>query len=385
MTTTAPTIATLQTPPGKGGIAVITLTGPGAKRVADEIFYPHTPAAAASPSAEESDILQLGFLRDEKEKLDQALLSQSRDGFEINIHGGSAVARRVLRRLSELGASVTNPEQTDIFDPVHPHWHNPAIGQEMLVALPAATGLLATSALAQQWSAGLSKLAREALDAMADTAADNLKNLEQKLRQAADAFGTMQRLLHPAEVVLAGPPNAGKSTLGNLLIGRPVSIVHDIAGTTRDWVRELAIINGVAVWLTDTAGLWESTHDIDAEAVRRAWQRIEQANLVLLTSHNETIDLPEHIHAKGVLHVATKIDITPNESPTAEVGVSAITGEGIDNLKAMIIDRLGLKNIDPRQPMAFTQRQATLLINAADALDCKDQTACKDILRQLLE
>ena len=114
MTSTTPTTATLQTPPGRGGIAVITLIGPAAQRIADAIF-PHTPLSASSGEGKESDILQLGFLRDEQEKLDQAILCRSHRGFEINIHGGSAVARRVLRRLSELGAEITNPEQADIF------------------------------------------------------------------------------------------------------------------------------------------------------------------------------------------------------------------------------------------------------------------------------
>ncbi len=384
MTLTTPTTATLQTPPGRGGIAVITITGPDTQRVAEDLFHPHTPRT--SPERYQENLLQLGFLRNGQEKLDEAIICTSEKGLELNIHGGSAVARRVLRRLSELGASVTQPDQADIFNPSHPSWKNPAIGQEMLAELPKAQGRLATSALTQQWSAGLSQLIHEAISEIGqkNSTPDFLKNLGQNLWQAAEGFATMRKLLEPAEVVLAGPPNAGKSTLANLLIGRPVSIVHDTAGTTRDWVRELAIVNGLPIWLTDTAGLWETALDIDAEAVRRAWQKIEQADLVLLTSHDRTINLPEHIHAKRILHIATKIDLAPKNIPTAQVRVSANTGEGMKNLKDAVIERLSLNEIDPSQPMAFTQRQVTLLAAAADSTEQNDQANCDKKLRQIL-
>ena len=90
------------------------------------------------------------------------------------------------------------------------------------------------------------------------------------LRRAAGRLALIRRLLEPAEVVLAGPPNVGKSTLANALIGRQVSLVHDQAGTTRDWVRHLAVLCGVPVHVTDTAGLWDAPAGVDAQAVGRA-------------------------------------------------------------------------------------------------------------------
>jgi tRNA modification GTPase len=119
----------------------------------------------------------------------------------------------------------------------------------MLEALPQAASELVVAAVSQQWSAGVSQLASDP-----DVSAE-------LLRSAARRLPMMQKLLSPPEVVLVGPPNVGKSTLANAIVGREVSIVHTIAGTTRDWVREQALLGGVPIWLTDTAGLFDFPHD----------------------------------------------------------------------------------------------------------------------------
>jgi len=200
----------------------------------------------------------------------------------------------------------------------------------------------------------------------------------------------MQRLLHPAEVVLAGPPNAGKSTLANALIGREISIVHRRAGTTRDWVRDLALLQVLPVWLTDTAGIWDVAESgsaaaaVDAEAVRRARHRAENADLVLLLAAGEAAPLPEWLHAKCVLHVATKCDtVDPEGAPDA--AVSAHTGAGLDDLRSAILRALDLDHFDPTVARAFTQRQAELLLEAANTLDAGDTERSQRKLDELLE
>jgi tRNA modification GTPase len=258
-----------------------------------------------------------------------------------------------------------------------------------------------------------------------------LKILAQRLRQAAGRLTIMQKLLHPPEVVLAGPPNAGKSTLANALVARPVSIVHAMAGTTRDWIREQAVIDGRAVWLTDTAGLWDVDHAVDAEAVRRAWDRIDSADLVLLCNPADAppensasntmhaLPLPRDIHAP-TLAVTTKADLLSNgarrstrsaattreaagatprpdqnrndndpsihnsELITHNLSVSAETGEGLPALRTAILEKLGLADIDPAAPAAFTQRQADLLNHAADALDIENHEIVISSLSQVL-
>ncbi len=411
------TSARLLTPPGRGGIAVIALAGPAARRILDQCFRPrasHTRGHAVAAPGQ----LQLGEILDGSDVIDEAILTHTPRGAEINIHGGPAATRRVLQRLADLGAQLDTDAPTSLLNPAHPTWQNPAVGKELLTALPVAPSLFAATCLASQWSAGLSQLVAETLATLENMDAlpvPQACELARELRQAAGRLTTMQKLLDPPEVVLAGPPNAGKSTLANALVARPVSIVHATAGTTRDWIRELAIIDGRAVWLTDTAGLWDADHDIDNEAVRRAWDRIDTADLVLIctpadnkdSASNELLALrlrpaspnpksqiqnpksPRPIHAT-TLTVITKADLAGDDSSihnpefkAHNLLCSAETGEGLADLRAAILAALGLADIDPAAPAAFTPRQADLLNQAAEAFSA-DPSRAKTCLRKLL-
>ncbi len=323
---------------------------------------------------------------DGREVIDEAIVCCRPGACEINIHGGPAVARRTMQLLAARGAVILPAESaaTNTFPLAHPSWNNPAIGLEMLQALPQARSELVVSAVTQQWSAGLSQLASRGLGGL-----DRRLNRSRLLCAAAGrALTVMQRLLNPAEVVLAGPPNVGKSTLANALVGRCVSLVHAQPGTTRDWVREPAVLRGLAVWLTDTAGLWETDTPIDAEAVRRARHRIEQADLVLLLSAELPTAPPPWLHAKvkvkKVLGVWAKADLVPPPKDFFGPAVSAQTGEGLEELKQAVLVALGLADFDPIHPMAFALRQADLLARAADALDAGDTASSFRCLENLL-
>jgi tRNA modification GTPase len=346
--------ATLQTPPGRGGIAVIAMAGPDAADVLRQVFRPLR--SSARPGAGR---LILGHVLDADEPLDEAVLHLAGRRAEINIHGGPAVARRVLELLAGHGAAAgpAPAAAPDDLPLAHPRWNNPAVGRELLEALPQAGSELVLRALAHQWSAGLSELAALVRDGgEADPSA---------LRQAADGLRTMRRLLEPAEVVLAGPPNAGKSTLANALTGRAVSIVHERPGTTRDWVREPALLDGVPIWLTDTAGIWSAPSGVDAEAVRRARARVDAADLVLLLEADRPLEAPAWLHPRRCLRVATQMDRHP-PAEDADVAVSAVTGEGLAALHRAISAAFGLADLDPDQPRAFTDRQARVLRQLAD-------------------
>ena len=390
------TIASLQTPPGRGGIAVILLAGPSAAAICDKAFRPLPSHADGGPS-----MLQLGHVVAGDRPIDEAIVHQRDDCIEINIHGGPQAAKAALERLAELGARVVPiaPAADESFDTTHPKWHNPAIGREMLELLPAAASTLVVAAVTGQWSGGISRLARTAIDELdRQPDASALARIAGELAAAADdqKFATMTRLIEPPQVVLVGPPNAGKSALTNALVGRPVSIVHETPGTTRDWVRELALLDGVPVWLTDTAGIWDLSPGastppppgdaaaVDAEAVRRARHRAESADLVLMLSPGEPIDTPGWLHATALLRVVTKTDLAP-PSPGADAAVSAATGDGLDDLQCAILRKLGLAGVDPATPAAFTQRQVDLLKIAADALLRRQPRDARQLLRALLE
>lgn len=372
-----PTTVAVQTPPGRGGIAVLWLSGPRAGEILDRAFRPLRAHAHAGDEA-----LRLGHLVDGRRVIDEAVVARRGESAEISIHGGPAVATAVLHLLRRLGAEVLPAPAAapESFPTAHPNGGNPTIGRELLEALPRARSPRVVAALSRQWSAGLSELARQVLDGPA--AAEPAP-----LRAAAGRLAAMQRAIQPAEVVLAGPPNAGKSTLANALVGRQVSLVHDAAGTTRDWVRELALLDGLPVWVTDTAGLWETPDpaSIDAEAVRRARRRIQRADLVLLLGAGEPSEAPAWLARDpgGVLHVATQTDVAPPFAG-ADAGVCALTGAGLDALAQRVLAALGLADFDPAAPAAFTRRQADLLLRAAGALDSARADLARAALRELL-
>jgi tRNA modification GTPase len=367
------TSAAIQTAPGKGGIAVIAVSGPGVGRLLASVFRP-----IRSHSGTGSGIIRLGHLVDDGRIIDEAVVHEREDFAEINIHGGPAAARATLELLSRRGIRVISRTSADTFRTAHPRHNNPAVGKEMLEALPSARSTLVAATVTQQWSAGMSELARNAL-----ASARFEPQVARRLRDAALGLPTAAKLLNPPEVVIAGAPNVGKSALANALVGRQVSIVDETAGTTRDWVRELTLISGVPVWLTDTAGLWDAPGSVDAEAVCRARQRAEGADLVVLLQAGGEIHAPSWLHADKVLKVSAKCDVCP-AAPGAEATVSAATGKGLDELREKILSRLGLNDIDPTRPMAFTRRQAELLEAAAGALEAGQTDLARDKLTRLL-
>lgn len=380
----AATTACLATPPGRAGIAVISLCGPDTAKILKRIFQPRkTGADLPAPHQ-----LQLGFLMDGNQRLDEVILSLTHESAEINIHGGSGIAHRTMKLLADCGAEISTPHPVGL-PKSHPRWNNPAIGAEMLDALAKGRALKVAQAISHQWSDGISRLAREILNDPQSSA-----TWSEELRAASEGFVVMQKLLDPMEVVLAGLPNAGKSTLANAIVARPVSIVHDHAGTTRDWIREVAIIGQLPIWCTDTAGLWTTDHVIDAEAVRRAWDKIAQADLVVLVSAEaeNCIELPQQIRAKNILHVETKCDIRAGgdsgkkpatENPGA-IQISALTGQGMAALGEEILKSLGLDGFEATTPRAFTPRQVKLLNIAAAALDTGNYEQVKTTLKKLL-
>jgi len=375
MQTSAKITASLLTSPARGGIAVIALRGKGAKDILQKIFSPY------SKTPFEKDTLHLGKIHHHGEVFDEAIVAIPADDIvEINIHGSTFIAGKVLSLLAEYDVEIFSD---NVIDPTlslqHSRYNNPAITVEMLSALRMASTPLAIAAITAQWWKGLSELISRTNPPL------------ELLQNAADAFPLMQRLINPAEVVIAGPPNAGKSALNNALVGREVSIVTDIAGTTRDWVRSLTSVKGIPIWLTDTAGLWTSAKGIDAEAVNRAWIRVESADIIIVVvcpeeasrqdGGKKTID--RLFTRPNVIKVFNKCDIA---APAEKVDVitSATKFIGIDELRQAIVQKLGFENFSPTAPMAFTKRQLSLLTSAIDAFIKDDSANARNYLNKIL-
>lgn len=184
-----------------------------------------------------------------------------------------------------------------------------------------------------------------------------------ELRQALGSFARGERVRDGFVVVLSGPPNAGKSSLLNALARRDVAIVSAVPGTTRDAIEVRMDLAGLPVLLVDTAGLRDSDDAIEAEGVRRALALAERADLVLAL--RATDSQPNQIvTAERHLAVATKIDL-PGVVLPGEIGVSAMTGDGVPTL----LDAIGarLSGHAGSEPALLTRERHRIAVS--DAID----------------
>ena len=347
------TIAAIATAPGRGGVAIVRVSGPEAFAVAERI-------AGTVPAPGRASLRRL---RDGGRVIDDAVVLAFRapcsytgeDVIEFQCHGGAVTPRRVLEACFAAGARLARRGEfterallngkLDIEQ-----------AESVLDLVDAKTDRAADMALA-----GLAgerrRVVRELYDAAlelsadlehaldvdegdlpADFAADMSRRMTELRERIAFEMGRLKarRIMRDgAVVVLAGPPNAGKSSLMNAMLGENRVLVSDAPGTTRDTVEAWLDIGGWPVRLVDTAGLRETGDAVEAAGVRRAEEQIACADVVVALA---PVDMPVADGAQ-VVRVHAKCDLGRGEG----LNVSAKTGEGLDELAHAIVAALEAK------------------------------------------
>jgi tRNA modification GTPase len=393
------TIAAVATPPGRGGIGIVRVSGPSARTIAQAITgaVPEARyATLASFRAADSTLIDEGI----------ALFFGAphsytgEDVLELQGHAGPVVMRDLLRRCVELGARIAEPGEftrraflNDRLDLAQAEGVADLIDASSSEAARSAARSLAGD-LSRRVDAlvkGLVDL-RVHVEACIDFPDEEIDPADREaqreklaaLRRALDDLLQEARqgsvLREGLTVVLVGRPNVGKSSLLNRLAGDEVAIVTPIAGTTRDYVRATVSLEGVPIHLIDTAGLREARDEVERIGVERTWRAIESAGAALLIS---SPDLPEDSHDREILarlpegmpiaHVENKIDLvsgSPGMTTTAGIAgirVSAKTGAGIRDLRQWLLDAAGWK---PHGEGLFLARERHLeaLKDAGDRL-----------------
>jgi tRNA modification GTPase len=204
-----------------------------------------------------------------------------------------------------------------------------------------------------------------------DHVRDQVGAASERITRALMSASAANRLRNGFTVVIAGPPNVGKSTLMNALAGRDVAITSPHAGTTRDLVEVFLDLGGYPVILVDTAGIRESDDPVENEGVRRALRRAESADLTLWLSDGGSAATPA---VQGpALRVRAKIDLAGAESvstPDTAFSISALTGQGVDELLAAIADRAAEEMSSADPALLTVDRHRRAFQSARHALEC---------------
>jgi tRNA modification GTPase len=221
----------------------------------------------------------------------------------------------------------------------------------------------------------------EEIDFLADKAvAEKLNAINSQVTSVFESAKQGCLLKEGMSVVIAGKPNAGKSSLLNQLAQSEAAIVTDIPGTTRDVLREHIQIDGLPLHVIDTAGLRESEDVIEQEGVKRAWKEIEKCDRLLYVIDSQTNEvLPEDIYkqipeATGLSLVFNKTDLSGEENRVVgkdnktEIYLSASSGEGIDLLRQHLKQCMGYERHTEGQFIA-RRRHITALNNASNYLN----------------
>ena len=394
------TIAALATAPGRGGVAVVRMSGADAWEMAGRVLgRPIRDAQAGrfffSRFGEADSGLVLVF------KGPHSYTGE--DVVEFHGHGGSVAPRRVLEACFAAGARLARRgEFTEraflngkldlsaaeaVIDLVDARTDRAAVDAQARLAGALSQRYESLYAEALELSGRLEHLLDVSEEEMPEGTMEAIAADIAQLRQRIDgllATAHEGRILREgALVVLAGAPNAGKSSLMNALLGSRRAIVSDVAGTTRDTIEEGLDLDGWPVRLVDTAGLRETADAIEAEGVARAESQIAEADLVIALD----CDVP------GAIRIHAKCDLDgpadARSSETAPLRVSAKTGEGLAALRQRIAERLAtLAAKGSEETGDVTARQASQLETAAQALagaDVGDPVLAANALRQAAE
>ena len=380
------TIFALATPPGRGAVAIIRLSGPDT-----EYALKALGAGGLKPR-----FASLRTLRHDGAVLDQALVLRfvapqsytGEDAAELHLHGGRAVVETVSRALLDLGLSPAEPGeftrrafQNGRMDLAQAEAVADLVDAETSAQAAQALGQL-DGALSQTY-AGFRRDLLMALalveaeidfpdedvpDNLARSAGPVLDALLADLRAALADADRGRRVREGYRIVLIGETNAGKSALFNALVRREAAIVTPIAGTTRDVLDADLVIGGYAVTLSDTAGLRDSDDPVEVEGVRRARARAEAADLRLWIRAPGDPDGPAAAYVRpDDLIVWTKADLGGLRSSEG-FAVSAVTGQGIEALHDALAERLARDLSGADFPAVTRERHRRRLSEAAEAV-----------------
>ncbi len=353
------TICAQATANGRGGVGILRVSGDLSRSIAEAIL-------GKLPAARVAELLD--FRDEQGQPIDQGLAIffpnphsfTGEDVLELHGHGGPVVMDRLMRRVLGLGARAARPGEFS--ERAFLNGKMDLVQAEAIADLiDSASEQAARSALRSLQGAFSTEVHRlvelvtelriyvessmdfpeEEIDFLAEgDVVSRLQDIIQQVEQVVESAREGVLLQEGMTLVIAGRPNAGKSSLLNALSGKESAIVTEIPGTTRDLLKEQIEIDGLPIHIIDTAGLRESEDRVEQEGIRRAWREIEQADRVLLLVDDqqgmseEDRQTLQQMGEVPVTIVRTKIDLSGSDAGlyNGELAISSKDGQGMDTL-----------------------------------------------------
>lgn len=400
------TIAAISTAQGQGGIGVIRVSGEQAFTIVDKIFK----SVSGKKIMEIKGYTALfGHIYNNEEVLDEAVVLKyvapksftGENVVEISCHGGMYITKEVLNAVIMAGASLAEPGE--FTKRAYLNGKMDLTEAESVMDIISAKSKSAARAALFVKDGALFKKSQQVkqllldkaahLSAWADYPEEDIPEVsEDSIMEAIEeSISILEKLLSTYDMgqvvkegidtVIAGRPNAGKSTLMNLLVGREKSIVTNIAGTTRDVVEDTVLVGNVMLKLSDTAGIRDTDNEIEKIGVQKTFDKINGAGLVIALFDNneelnsEDIDLINKIKVIPCIAVINKIDLEDKvdkkyitDNIENVVYISAKQQDNIDELKNMIEKIAGTEDFDPSAGIIANERQRNAIRNAVNSL-----------------
>ena len=399
------TIAAIATPPGKGAIAIVRVSGPQARALASRIFR--------SKSGLQERVATYGTMLDERgSPIDRGLAILSvaphsytgEDTLELHVHGSPVVAREVVRALIACGARYASAGEFTrrAFLNGKLDLHAASAVADLIDAetRSAARAALANlgGGLANEVRALRTRLAKQleelaaAVDFPDEVPDPDRAIVTRELEDIADELRRLQRegeagrlVREGVPVAIVGPPNAGKSSLLNALLGEERALVSDIAGTTRDTIEESITVRGVQMRLIDTAGIREHADRLEAAGIERTRRALAGARVALLVLDGSQ---PLGADARGLLDATAERArvIFANKSDAGTAG--ALQLDGVPHVRGCVYERATLDALrdalaqaawggelpDLERPHLASLEELNAVAGALDAIACAEQT-----------
>lgn len=408
------TIVALATPAGAGAIAVLRISGDEAIAIASNVFY---SVSGKKLSQQKTHTIHLGHIKDGTRIIDEVLASlfknphsyTGEDVVELSCHGSNYIQQEIIQLLLRQGCRMAQPGEFTLraFLNGKMDLSQAEAVADLIASDSSASHQLAIQQMRGGFSSEIQKLRDELLNFASlielelDFAEEDVEfanreefqklitKIKHVLKRLIDSFATGNVLKNGIPVAIVGEPNVGKSTLLNALLNEERAIVSDIAGTTRDTIEDEITIGGIGFRFIDTAGIRETVDVIEGLGIQKTFQKMEQAQVVMMLIDSSRLSaerarqntlmeiekIKNKFPQKALVIIANKVDQLSREARVQlEAGIpnvhllSAKTGEGVDELKSVLLDFINTGALRNNETIVTNSRHYDALLKALEEI-----------------